>query len=187
MIDVDVMMSSEPMIQGIYDQLFAEPTVNVFAVLDGASIKGLPKLLWEHKPEHVCLYRGELSPDLAACAPYLVRLQPRSPFTDIVIREGWGKHWGVFALSSADLKTLRKHFRNLLIVRDPQGKSLYFRYYDPRVLRVYLPTCNAQETRMVFGPVESYVLEDEKPSNPLCFMVIDGTPRREPSRIAARN
>ena len=53
----------------------------------------------------------------------------------------------------ATLEELRRHFRKFLKVEDPKGKSLIFRYYDPRVLRVYLPTCNAMELQTVFGPV----------------------------------
>jgi hypothetical protein len=36
-----------------------------------------------------------------------------------------------------------------------------FRYYDPRVLRVYLPTCQPNELRTVFGPIRSYLVEGE--------------------------
>ena len=43
-------------------------------------------------------------------------------------------------------------------------RDRYFRYYDPRVLRVYLPTCNARELQTVFGPVLRYLVEDEKPT-----------------------
>jgi hypothetical protein len=32
---------------------------------------------------------------------------------------------------------------------------LLFRYYDPRVLRVYLPSCRPSELETVFGPVVS--------------------------------
>jgi hypothetical protein len=42
------------------------------------------------------------------------------------------------------------------------------------VLRVYLPTCNAGETKTVFGPVGSYVLEDEDPSIFLKFSSDNG-------------
>jgi len=32
------------------------------------------------------------------------------------------------------------------------------------VLRAYLPTCNAEDINIVFGPIGSYVLEDEDSS-----------------------
>ncbi len=41
---------------------------------------------------------------------------------------------------------------------------MIFRYYDPRVLRVYLPTCLAPELRTVFGPVRRFLLESEDPA-----------------------
>jgi hypothetical protein len=73
------------------------------------------------------------------------------------------KHWGIFLTSRADLRSLRNHFRRFLMVLDPDGRKLYFRYYDPRVLRVYLPTCNAEEREIVYGDVvEGYWCEDER-------------------------
>ncbi len=150
----------------VKQNLFQEPEGNVYAVLDGASVPDLPQVLWEQEPEHVCLYRGELEPDMAEVAPYLVRLGPESPFTDWVIGQGWGNHWGIFAVTSVDvtLYMMRQHFRKFLMVLDPKGKRIYFRYYDPRVLRVYLPTCNAEEVKIVVGPIACFILEDENPS-----------------------
>lgn len=159
-------MSQKAVTQVLQEQLFSEPETNVYTVLDGASVPDLPQALWEHEPEHVCLYRGDLAPDLAETAPYLVKLERRSPFTDWVLTEGWGNHWGIFAVTPAevDLRTLRQHFRRFLMVYDPDHKLIYFRYYDPRVLRVYLPTCNAEELGIVFGPISSYMLEDDDPT-----------------------
>ena len=150
-------------------RLFPEAGLISYAVLDGAAIANLPVLLSRFGVEHVCLYRGELAPDLAAVAPYLVRLQAAAPFTDLVLK-AWGQHQGIFALAeAADIRVLRKHFRQFLMVRGPDAKLLYFRYYDPRVLRAYLPHCNRQEIGYVFGPVRYYLCEDEDPAFLLQF------------------
>ena len=117
------------------------------------------KRLEQHQPEYDCLYRGSLTPDLAEVVPYLVHLEKNSEFLWWVLEQGHGQHWGIFALSFAHLRTLRQHFHRLLTVQDARGKSFYFRFYDPRVLRVYLPTCHAQEKTQVFGPVERYFIE----------------------------
>jgi hypothetical protein len=154
--------------------LFGEEDAEAFAVLDGASVPELLDRLDELHPEYECLYMGELKPDLAEVAPYLVRLEQGSEFSEWVVEQGWGKHWGVFALSQASLRELRRHFRTFLKVYDPNGKPLLFRYYDPRVLRVYLPTCNAAELRTVFGPVVSYLLESEDPATLLRFKLSSG-------------
>lgn len=154
---------------GIAQSLFADPHASVFAVLDGASVPGLLNALYEHKPESICLYRGELQPDIAHVAPYLVRLEENSRFTTWVIEQGWGKHWGIFAVTHADLTALRQHFRRFLTVHDSKGNPLLFRYYDPRVLRVFLPTCNQEELKAMFGPVERYLMEGESPEELLQF------------------
>ena len=166
-------MADKVVVEKLYQQLFGEPGTRVYAVLDGASVPdlALPHVLWQHKPEHVCLYRGELEPDLAATAPYLTALPRDAEFTRWVLEQGWGNHWGIFAITpqSVNLATLRKHFRTFLMVLSPENKPLYFRYYDPRVLRVYLPTCNAEEVRTVFGPVKSYVAEGEDARRALAY------------------
>jgi hypothetical protein len=159
-------MDEKVIAQSLVKYLFSEPATNVYAVLDGASMEQLPQLLWEHEPENICLYRGDLEPDMAATAPYLVKLEYGHPFTKLVCEKGWGNHWGIFAVTPAevDIRALRQHFRKFLMVYNPDGKLIYFRYYDPRVLRSYLPTCNSQEIKIVFGPVGSYITEDEDPS-----------------------
>lgn len=162
-------MITEEIIQSVADNLFADDSVNVFAILDGAAIPNLLDELSELQSESVCLYRGELEPDIATVAPYLVQLDDESEFAEWVIEEGWGKHWGIFAQSDADLRTMRRHLRTLLTVYDNDGKPMLFRYYDPRVLRLYLPTCNAEELQTVFGPVSAYWLEDKDPRTMVRF------------------
>lgn len=142
--------------------LFASEYESVYAVLDGASVPGLLEKLAEAKEEYACLYRGELGPDLAEVAPYLVKLRRESALTDWILAEGWGNHWGIFAVSPVGLEALRRHFRGFLRVKDHMGKILYFRYYDPRVLQVYLPTCRRTEISAIFGPVSKYIAEQER-------------------------
>src|ERR1044072_7396416 len=116
---------------------------------------------------------------MAEVSPYLVRLEPETEFADWLVEEGWGQHWGVFAVTEADLRDAHKHFRSFLTVYDPAGKPPLFPYYAPRVLRVYLPTCNAEELRTVFGPVSCYLLEDEDPRTLLRFQLSGDALRRE--------
>lgn len=141
----------------------------LYAVLDGARNAGTHSAVLASGCEFECLYRGELEPDLAEAAPYLVKLQKNHPFTNWLVEEGWGESWGIFIQTTASLKDARQHLRKFLMVYDSDTKPLYFRYYDPRVLRVYLPTCNAQELATVFGPVQSYLLENDGPNDLLQF------------------
>ena len=51
------------------------------------------------------------------------------------------------------MRSLRK------LCRD--GTPLYFRYYDPRVLRIFLPTCSAAQLKQMFGPVDAFLAESD--------------------------
>jgi hypothetical protein len=177
----------DKIVEAVSSFLFKEDGTNAFAILDGASVPDLlDKLYGPERPEFECLYAGEIKPDLAEVAPYLVRLEPGAEFTQWVLEQGWGKHWGIFALSAADLREMRRHFRTFLMVYDSAGKPLYFRYYDPRVLRVYLPTCNAQELATIFGPVSSYLLEAEQPNTLLRFRSASGSLVQQKIELAGK-
>ena len=172
----------------LHRELFADKSASIYAILDGASVPGLLEKLAEHAPEYTCLFSGQLDPDLAEAAPYLVRLDPADPFTDWVLERGWGNHWGIFAAlpASAAFKAVRKHLRSFLRVRSPEGKPLLFRYYDPRVFRVYLPTCNGQELRTVFGPVRMFMLESEQADELMRFTVAEGALTAQRLAVAGR-
>ncbi len=133
--------------------------VRTFAVVDGAGTPKLLERLAANGPEHVCLYRGELEPDLAEAAPWLVALERDDPFVDWLVGERWGTNWGLVVQADAELPDLRRHFRRLMMVRLPDGQAVYFRWYDPRVLRTYLPTCDRRERDQMFGPVDAFVME----------------------------
>ena len=151
--------TSEACAPALDQVLFGREEAGVFVILDGASVPALLKKLYELEPEYCCLYRGELQPDMASVAPYLVRLEPGSEFTGWVLKEGWGQHWGVFILSSATLRELRNHFREFHTVELPDLRTVLFRYYDPRVLRSFLPACNPEEIKLFFGPVSEFLVE----------------------------
>ncbi|MGE5570089.1 MAG: DUF4123 domain-containing protein [Rhodospirillales bacterium] len=160
----------DKVLEAVSPFLFKGDGLNAYAVLDGASVPDLlDKLYGAVRPQFQCLYSGEIQPDLAEAAPYLVRLESGSEFTEWVFKEGWGKHWGVFAVTPADFATFRKHLRKFLVVYDSNAKALYFRYYDPRVLRTFLPTCKEEELAEFFGPVTAWLLEDEDPNVILRF------------------
>jgi hypothetical protein len=172
-------MNNEDLIPTLGKLLFAEAGVRAYAVLDGAAMPNLLGVLHAHEPDYECLYRGELAPDMAEVAPYLVWLDPDTDFPWWLASKGWGRHWGIVAQSRADLRVLRRHFRSFLVVYDDTGKPMYFRWYDPRVLRMFLPTCNQDELRKLFGPVEGYVLEAATPDVALRFRQTDGTLQTE--------
>ncbi|MEW6730072.1 MAG: DUF4123 domain-containing protein [Acidobacteriota bacterium] len=157
-------MTAQTIIESTYALLFAQDDINVYAVLDGASIPKLLAKLDEYQPLTICLFPEELAPDMAEVAPYLIQLEAGTEFIDWLLMNGWGEHWGIYALTHADIYEMRQHLYQFLIVYDHNGKPLRFRYYDPRVLRHFLPTCRVDELAAFFGPISNFLLEAEDPS-----------------------
>lgn len=150
--------------KALFELFYQEPSHYIYVIVDGARDKDIYPGLLRHSTENRCLFAGELSKDLAAAAPYLVRLKRNHPFTNWVIEQGWEDSWGIFLQSEMAINELRRHFRRFLKVEDEKGNSLYFRFYDPRVLRTYLPTCVEKELETVFGPVSRFFCEAEDPA-----------------------
>jgi Domain of unknown function (DUF4123) len=146
----------------LFEGLLTEDGEEVCAMLDGASVPGLlERLDSEPSVEAACLLRGKLAPDMAEVAPYLVKLDPESEFTQWVVGTGWGQHWGSFVTSQQGFRKLHSHLRALTLVYRRDGTPLYFRYYDPRVLRVFLPTCSPEQLKQMFGPVDAFLAEND--------------------------
>ena len=133
-----------------------------YVILDAARDDVIYQELTRSNIDNLCLYIGDKAIELATVAPYLLNLKRDDSFTQWFLTNGWGKSWGIFLQSSASFKELHRHFRKFLMVYDEQGTPLYFRYYDPRVLRVYLPTCNESELKTVFGPVTQFYVEGKE-------------------------
>jgi len=132
--------------------------LSVWGVLDCARDPQIYRALLESKLEFRCLYSGRLPRELEMVAPHLVELFPTNRLFSRWLDEGWGQSWGVM-LKIGDAANLRHHLRKFLKVRDEDGRSLVFRYYDARVLRAYLPTCLPDELTTFYGPINTYALE----------------------------
>jgi hypothetical protein len=107
------------------------------------------------------LFNSKADTLLQAVGPFVFTFSEFSDFDDYFFQKGWGDHWGVILSSSADLKDVSEHFRRFLKVKTEDGLELYFRFYDPRVLRIFLPTCDANQLNEFFGPVHYFLMEDE--------------------------
>lgn len=156
-------MEANTIIEALWQPGSGTLNPHVFALLDGARDPRIAPMVRGSGLDYACLYAGRLSPELQAVAPYVVHLTPEAKFTRDLVTLGWGQNWGIFALGPGDIavESQRRHFRTLLRVRTETGRILIFRFYDPRVFRVYLPTCNDDETRQVFGRNTAFMAENE--------------------------
>ncbi len=136
-------------------------TAHVYAILDGARDRRIEPWLNNASCESECLYAGKLVYALKRAAPHLARINPEdSFFSEKLVAHGWSQSWGIYALAkTSDIGVIKRHCRRIAKAKGPAGQKLVFRYYDPRVLRDFLPTCSPEQLAQIFGPIERFVME----------------------------
>ncbi len=167
---MDTPVSTLPELPDAYDlhQYLAQfklPDDNLYALVDGAqdqrlsvgsrNILGEPlRPLFTKAPHH-----------MTKVGPYLVRIKCTNRYPEYMQRwtEKLGTNTGILLLTTSWPQAVRQHCRSIFKVYDEQHNMFYFRYYDPRVIRTYLPTCTAKECRQFFGPIRSIFVEGETP------------------------
>jgi hypothetical protein len=142
----------------------------VFALLDAARGHQVLEILLSSGAQYQSLYEGPQGDELADWAPYLVGLPAGCAALGALVRRGWGRSWGVYLTSRLPFAEVRRHFRKFLLVKSEEdGRTLYFRYYDPRVLRLFLPSCTQPQATEFFGPVAEFLMEAADPAFLLRF------------------
>jgi len=141
----------------------------LYAVLDTARDPLIYTLLLTSGAYYWCLYAGNSALTMESVAPYLVYLPPGSEFLTTIINKGWSKSWGIFLTSGRAPEEIWHDLRRHLFV-DIQSKGrVYFRFYDPRVLRMFMPISTNQQRVDFGGIVSSFLMEDEDPKVLLRF------------------
>jgi hypothetical protein len=106
------------------------------------------------------LFLPEVEKQLWDVAPYLVPIDPDSGYL-----KNWATCWGdsagILLTTKADEATLYAHLRKIFVVEDEEKQEYFFRYYDPRVLRAFLPTCSPAQLEEFFSPIEEFTVEDD--------------------------
>jgi hypothetical protein len=152
------------------------------AVLDATDAPEVLDKVAHLGPQRACsLFVGPSEQDYSAFAPYLVRLDVGN--LKWLHENLWRQAWGIFVVSRADLPMLQAHLRRFLLVRLPDGKQTYFRYYDPRILAVYAENCTSVEIEHFWGPVSAFGVSTE--DDRVVFLKRKPAAGAEPPRFAA--
>jgi hypothetical protein len=148
------------LLEQLSESFFPGPDTRLYALIDAAQSKELVFRAQRLGDELYTLFSGSMATEVAHAGPCLALLSAPLQFL-VPWLEAMGSNAGILFESSADLSTLCTHLREIFVVTDESGQEFFFRYYDPRVLRTYLPTCTADELRAFFGPVDRWFAEDE--------------------------
>ena len=137
---------------------------DLYAVLDGARNEAIHAFTREVESPWMYLEDGIVEANYQICAPRVVALEFWPPDTlERFLAQAWGDSWGIFVRTKAEFHVLRRHLRRLTSARLPNGRVAQFRFYDPRVLRVFVPTCTSEELASVFGPIIEISMEAKDP------------------------
>ncbi len=91
---------------------------------------------------------------------YLLSVPPTATkLLDVLVKDGWGKGWGVYCSSSAGMDALATHLRNTINVYTSTGVPFQLRLQDPNLLRWFLPGLLPHESTAVMGPIGRVVIE----------------------------
>lgn len=102
------------------------------------------------------LFRGEAGEELSNVAPLLFSVEPQSDFANWLkyqIGKDPENRRVLWISSSATLDGLRKHFRRFLRVKKEDGGYMFFRLYDPVVLKYVLPNLNKEQCSELFSAI----------------------------------
>lgn len=135
----------------------------LYAIVDSARNDLVFKYFLTDNINFKSLFDGKMDIKLFGVSGFLVEYKENSMLFNWLTTEAWGDSCSIFFISKITFADALKHLQKLNRVYLEGNDIVYFRYYDPRVLRTYLPTCNKKEIKSFFGEIESIFIEGEKP------------------------
>ena len=121
------------------------------------------------------LYLTTRYAELAHRGPVLAAVEPNSALAR-VFAEQWQEKAGIWLESDVDEATLVAHLRSLVHVTLGSDVTAFFRFYDPRITRLWLADLPAGERDRLMGPVRlirlpnddgsTWLLRQENPDQP---------------------
>lgn len=166
--------NDEPALQEVLLRVAADNGGKLYAIIDAARNEAVLQKLALEESRFDSLFKGsKVEEQYFAVSPFLVECNEKTEPLNWLTSNVWGTSVGVFFTSSDGFVNHFTHFRRFLEVVTEEEKKLYFRFFDPRVLRVYLPTCTAEELTLLFGTATSFLVESEEGGNILCYRPTD--------------
>lgn len=132
---------------------------SLYAVVDGCAAPALSNLARTLGPGRAaCLYLGDAAANYGDKAPYLLRVDSALAAT---LGDGASDPaWGCFVVSSIGFEAVRRHLRGWLTVNSPEGEAWLFRFWDPRLLPIFLRASQPDELNAFFGPIDAFAVVD---------------------------
>jgi hypothetical protein len=151
---------------------------HLYAVVDTARDGRLYDLVHD-LPGSVCLFAGEMAAPLRHSSPYLVPLDQAEALLEKWRSIGRGASWGMFLRSSQEPAWIRRRLRTFNLAKLPGGRTVLFRWWDPRVFRTYIPTCGPEDVENWFSGIQEIICESAEGLEFEAFRGVEGKLVRE--------
>jgi len=136
---------------------------NLYAIVDSARNDEIFKYFLTDTISYRSLFQGKMDVKFFGVSGFLVECRKDSIIFNWLTTKAWGDSCSVFFISKSHFEEVFRHLQKFNRVYLEDDDVVYFRFYDPRVLRLYLPSCNNKEIRTFFGEIESFFMESENP------------------------
>jgi hypothetical protein len=136
---------------------------NLYAIVDSARNEEIYKYFLTDNITYRSLFQGKMDVKLFGVSGFLVKCRKDSIVFNWLTTEALGDSCSIFFITKAHFEEVFRHLQKFNRVYLEDDDIVYFRYYDPRILRLYLPSCNNKEIRAFFGEIESFFMESENP------------------------
>lgn len=151
------------------------PTSTLYGVLDCAIDPALYAHIERLEPDQaVCLFE-RVPIQVKRASPHLVELAPTDPLSRLWRTQGWRGNWGVLLSSRRDLTATKLRLKHFTQVRLPDGSGpVLFRFWDPRVLRTYLPLVEGPDVAGWFKDIDRWIVPTEDAQGSLRMTAVNG-------------
>ena len=112
----------------------------IWGVVDAARDEAIYPLVAQavEQGQAQCLYDGPPAIKYARYAPYLLQLDVGNVLAKAWLARGGASHWGIFIQSRLSAQKLKRHLKHFVTAQTYQRRTVWVRFYDPRVLPVWL-------------------------------------------------
>jgi len=123
-----------------------------YAIIDLAAAPSLaPHVMGRLQADTMTLFARHLPAAVRSVGPWVVNIAKVARLEAAIDHLDCGQYWGYYVHSSIDIVSLRHTLRKLNLVNIPESeRPVLFRYWDPRVMSVYLNVATKGQKRSLF-------------------------------------
>lgn len=149
----------------------------LYMLIDAAHDCRILPALENSKHARCCLFNEEqVSRAVKNVSPFLIKIKSIDDFMMWCLQEGLHRHWMIFFTSpEVHVSELKLHFKRFSLAYSPDGRRYFFRYYDPRVLPVFLASSDLRERTDFFRRCTKIWVPQISSSGCIQFLQLDAT------------